>query len=371
MAIASDRPALLEVKDLQVRLRGRGGWIYAVNGIDLVMHRGETLALVGESGSGKSMTALAIVRLLPKRTAVVEGTVLFDGTDVLKEPENSMRRLRGSQLAMLFQDPSTALDPVRRIGGQVAEGMLTHLQVTRSEAAQRSAALLGQVGIFNPKETMRRYPHELSGGMRQRALIAAVLGLKPRLLIADEPTTALDATIQAQVLDLLQDMTKDSGAALLLITHDLAVAATISVRAAVMYAGTIVETAGTGELMRRPFHPYTLALLKSVPRLASGADVLVSIQGSPPDGRLPITNCPFAPRCRWRLERCWLEVPPLEPPERRARASGHEAQRPGSEPAGASPARLVACFNPPTEDEIESGTPQRPGFVPAQRPEQA
>ena len=343
---------VLAVRDLHVRLKTREGWVYAVNGIDFSAQAGETVAVVGESGSGKSVTALSIMRLLPRSIAEVSGAIVFEDTDVLKVSEAAMRRLRGKQLSILFQDPATALNPVRRIGGQISEALTTHLGVSRSEANARSASLLGSVGIFSPTQTMRRYPHELSGGMRQRSLIAMALGLNPRLLIADEPTTALDATIQAQVLDLLKEMTRKSDTAMILITHDLAVAATVASRVLVMYGGTIVESAPTEELLRRPCHPYTLALLRSVPRLEGDVGTLQAIAGSPPDGRLPLQHCPFAPRCRWRLDVCWLEVPPLAPPTVKM----------------ATAVRAAACFNQPMDAEVAAGKPERPGFTPARPP---
>lgn len=351
MSVDAQAP-VLDVRGLHVRVKARDGWVYAVNGVDLTVQAGEIIAVVGESGSGKSMTALAIMRLLPQRSAEIDGEIMFLGTDVLKLSPGAMRQLRGKQVAMLFQDPGTALDPVRRVGGQISETITTHLGVGRTEANAMSASLLGSVGIFSPAETMRRYPHELSGGMRQRSLIAIALGLNPRLLIADEPTTALDATIQAQVLDLLEDMTRRSQTAMMLITHDLAVAAKVASRILVMYAGTIVEAGPTEELLQRPCHPYTLALLRSVPRMEGEAAALTPIDGSPPDGRRPPHNCPFAPRCPWRLQSCWQERPPLVPP---AATIGVIT-------------RTVACFNPPTELEVALGRPEREGFIRAPRP---
>lgn len=344
---------VLEVRQLRVRLKTRGGWIHAVNGIDFAVQPGEAIAVVGESGSGKSVTAMSIMRLLPGATAEISGEILFQGSDVLKLSERSMRRLRGKDLAVVFQDPATALNPVRKVGGQISEIMTTHLGIRRAEADEKTASILSSVGIFSPATYMRRYPHELSGGMRQRSVIAMGLSLDPRLLIADEPTTALDATIQAQVLTLIKDMTVRSQTALMLITHDLAVAATVAPRILVMYSGTIVETGPTQELLTRPRHPYTVALLRSVPRLKGETAALTHIEGSPPEGRQAPLWCPFGPRCHWRVERCWRELPVLAAP---------------TSDGGLSP-RLVACFNQPTKDEVLSGASGRVGFTPAPRPE--
>jgi oligopeptide/dipeptide ABC transporter ATP-binding protein len=265
--------------------------------------------------------------------------------------------LRGRDLAMVFQDPMTSLNPVLRIGEQVEETIRAHRRgkdgrgQKRSNARARTTELLGLVGIPAPEHQLERYPHEFSGGMRQRVMIAMALALRPKLLIADEPTTALDVTIQAQVLELLQDLTSETGTALILITHDLGVVARMTRRVAVMYAGRILESAPTGVLFAEPKHPYTVGLLHSIPRLDAPPGSLRPIEGAPPDLHEVPPGCPFAPRCAWRLEVCWKEMPPLEP------ANGH------------APEHLAACHNPVTPAEVALARPDRPGFVPAPHPE--
>jgi peptide/nickel transport system ATP-binding protein len=329
-AAGMEAAPLLELRDLSVRFATRHGVVHAVNGVTLLMHRGETLALVGESGSGKSVTSLAISGLLPKGTKV-GGAALFSGKDVLAATERDRERLRGRHIAMIFQDPQSSLNPVLRIDEQIGETIHAHEAARKDEVRERSLALLTQVGIPRPAEVMRAYPHQLSGGMRQRVMIAIAMALEPELLIADEPTTALDATIQAQILELLLALTADRGTALLLITHDMGVVARSSGRVAVMYAGYIVETSTTGELFARPRHPYTDGLLRSTPRIDRPIEQLRPIQGSPPDPSRLAVGCPFAPRCPRRLEICDRVMPPLEAvKEASPTASGH----------------LVACHNP-------------------------
>ena len=343
---------LLSVRDLAVRFRTEDGPVYAVNGVDLELDEGETLGLVGESGSGKSVTSLAVIGLLPKPAGRVErGEILFQGRDVTKLPESELRRIRGKEIAMVFQDPMTSLNPVLTIEEQIVETIRAHQTVPAAQARARAVELLGLVGIPRPEEQLRRYPHQFSGGMRQRVMIAIALALRPRLLIADEPTTALDVTIQAQILELLEELTAESGTAVLLISHDLGIVARTTRRIAVMYAGFVVESAGTGELFARPRHPYTVGLLHSIPRLdADPAAELSPIEGAPPDQRSEPVSCPFAPRCAWRVEACWTAMPPLAPAA--GREEGH----------------LVACFNPVSPREVALGRPSRPGFAPAPDP---
>jgi oligopeptide/dipeptide ABC transporter ATP-binding protein len=270
-----------------------------------------------------------------------------------------MRDLRGKEIAMIFQDPMTSLNPVLTIEEQMVETIRAHRRVSRQEARERSIALLGMVGIPNPESRLRSYPHQFSGGMRQRVMIAMALALEPKLMIADEPTTALDVTIQAQVLELLRDLTDRSGTAVILITHDLGVVAGMTQRINVMYAGFIVETATTPELFAAPSHPYTVGLLHSIPRLdAERHEALIPIEGAPPDQRRAPTGCPFAPRCAWRLPVCWTDNPPLAPvvPGTRVVTSG------------ASATHLIACHNPPTAEEAVAGRPLRPGFAAAPPP---
>ena len=352
---------LLSVRDLTVRFRTHDGTVHAVNGVSFDLEEGETLGLVGESGCGKSVTNLAIMRLLPQPAGRIEGgQVLFDDVDLTKLPEVDMRGLRGSEIAMIFQDPMTSLNPVLTIEEQLVETIRAHKRVTAADARIRAIELLGMVGIAQPADRLRSYPHQFSGGMRQRVMIAMALALEPKLLIADEPTTALDVTIQAQVLELLQRLTKEQGTAVILITHDLGVVAGMTRRINVMYAGFVVEAATTAELFARPRHPYTVGLLHSIPRLDAAADeALIPIEGVPPDLRIAPVGCPFAPRCAWRIPQCWTEMPPLSPlePGATVRTTG-----PGA-------THRLACWNPVTPEEATAGAPQRPGFQPAPAPE--
>ncbi|MFI5260960.1 MAG: ABC transporter ATP-binding protein [Candidatus Limnocylindrales bacterium] len=355
--------ALLEVEDLVVRFRTHEGTVYAVNGVSFQLEEGETLGLVGESGCGKSVTTLALMRLLPRPAGRVEGgRVRLDGTELLDLTEAEMRDLRGRELAMIFQDPMTSLNPVLTVQEQMVETIQAHTALTADEARARAIELLGMVGIPQPETRLKAFPHEFSGGMRQRVMIAIALALKPRLLIAEEPTTALDVTIQAQVLELLRDLTADAGTAVILITHDLGVVAGMTRRINVMYAGYVVETATTGELFANPSHPYTVGLLHSIPRLdaAEGAP-LIPIEGTPPDQRQAPVGCPFAPRCAWRLAACWTTNPPLEAlvPGTPVVASGNEATH------------RIACLNPAAPDEAAAGRPLRDGFVAAPAPRTA
>jgi peptide/nickel transport system ATP-binding protein len=288
----------------------RGRVTHAVDSVDLELVRGATLGIVGESGCGKSVTALAIMGLLPK-SAEVTGTVRFNGIDLLDLPDVDMRSLRGNQLAMIFQEPMTSLNPSYTIGEQIAEALVRHRGMTRPQARSRAIALLRRVHIPSPESRFDDYPHKLSGGMRQRAMIAMALACDPQLLIADEPTTALDVTIQAQILDLLRELKRDSRAAIVLITHDLGVVAEICDEVAVMYAGEIVERASVDALFERPEHPYTVGLLGSIPRLDRRTEQLASIEGIVPDMSTLPTGCRFAPRCPFADERCRRERPPI------------------------------------------------------------
>jgi oligopeptide/dipeptide ABC transporter ATP-binding protein len=352
---------LLAVRDLVVRFRTHEGTIHAVNGVSFDLEPGETLGLVGESGCGKSVTNLAIMRLLPKPAGRIEGgSVLFDGLDLVHLPESDMRELRGRDVAMIFQDPMTSLNPVLTVEEQMVETIRAHRQTTRDEARRRAIELLEMVGIPKAEGRLRNYPHQFSGGMRQRVMIAMALALEPKLMIADEPTTALDVTIQAQVLELLRRLTTESGTAMILITHDLGVVAGMTQRINVMYAGFIVETATTEKLFGEPSHPYTVGLLHSIPRLDEvRPGELVPIEGTPPDQRRSPVGCPFAPRCAWRLEVCWREMPPLVAldPNERLRTSGPDATH------------QVACHNRPTPEEADAGRPLREGFVAAPPPD--
>ena len=351
---------LLDVRDLVVRFRTRDGVVHAVNGVSFALEPGETLGLVGESGCGKSVTSLAVMRLLPKPAGRIEGgSVSLDEEDLLPLPEAEMRQIRGRDIAMIFQDPMSSLNPVLTIQEQMVETIQAHEKVSDHDAKRRAVELLGMVGIPNPETRLTSYPHQFSGGMRQRVMIAMALALQPKLLIADEPTTALDVTIQAQVLELLKDLTGTKGTAVILITHDLGVVAGMTQRTMVMYAGFIVEAGTTRAIYERPSHPYTVGLLHSIPRLDRRLDEpLIPIEGTPPDQRRAPEGCMFAPRCAWRVPACWVETPPLIALDGSVRVVE----------TGADATHRIACHNPPTAEEAAAGLPRRPGFRPAPPP---
>jgi oligopeptide/dipeptide ABC transporter ATP-binding protein len=303
--------ALLSVRDLEVEFRTTAGPVRAVNGISFEIAAGETVGLVGESGSGKSVTSRAIMGLLPPRTSRVGGSITLNGDELVGLSEQAYRKVRGERVAMVFQDPLTALNPLYRAGEQVAEALRFHFGVSRSEAAARTRGLFADVGLPDPDGVVEKYPHELSGGMRQRVLIAMALACEPQLLIADEPTTALDVTIQAQILELLRDLVRDRGMALLLITHDLGVVRELCERAIVLYAGRIAEMAPVESLFAAPRHPYTAGLAASNPQIASRRARLPQIPGGPPNPASIPPGCPFSPRCPAAIDRCRTEVPPL------------------------------------------------------------
>jgi len=303
----------LEVKDLQTYFYAREGVVHAVDGVSYDIQKGETLGLVGESGCGKSVSALSIMRLIPDPPGrIVGGSIIFEARDLTTMDEKELRKIRGNQISMVFQDPMTSLNPVLRIGGQMTESIRYHLHLSKTEAEDRALGLMEAVGIPDGRRRLRDYPHQFSGGMRQRIMIAMALSCDPHLLIADEPTTGLDVTIQAQILDLMKRMQDKFGMSILLITHDLGVVAGTTSRVAVMYAGKIVEQATTKELFAHPQHPYTLALLHSIPRLDGRArDVLSSIPGAPPDLLDPEAGCRFFERCDRAEARCREEEPVL------------------------------------------------------------
>ncbi|UOE55694.1 ABC transporter ATP-binding protein [Bacillus sp. CMF12] len=296
---------VLEVKDLHVTFTTYGGEVQAVRGVSFDLFKGETLAIVGESGCGKSVTSQSIMRLIPSPPGrIADGAVLFKGKDLTKLKESEMRDIRGADISMIFQDPMTALNPTITIGEQIIEGIMQHETISRQDARKKALEMLNLVGIPNPSERLKHYPHQFSGGMRQRIVIAMALVCEPEVLIADEPTTALDVTIQAQILDLFKDIQKKTGVSIIIITHDLGVVAQVADRIAVMYAGKIVEAGERREIFYKPQHPYTKGLLNSVPRLdLDGAD-LVPIGGSPPDLFAPPAGCPFAARCGFAMEVC-------------------------------------------------------------------
>jgi len=309
---------LLRVENLQTHFHTRDGVVRAVDGVSFDVLPGETLAIVGESGCGKSVTAMSILRLLPMPPArIVDGRIEFEGRNLLDLPEPEMRRIRGNAIAMIFQEPMTSLNPVLTIGRQIAEALVLHRGMSEAEAMTRAIEMLSKVHIPEAARRVKQYPHELSGGMRQRVMIAMALACGPRLLIADEPTTALDVTIQAQILELMRELRNETSASIILITHDLGVVAEMAHRVVVMYAGRKVEEAPVEELFARPRHPYTRGLLGSMPHLGDSVEEtgkrLVEIPGMVPSLKEAMPGCLFAPRCPNASERCRTDVPPLEP----------------------------------------------------------
>jgi peptide/nickel transport system ATP-binding protein len=302
---------LLELRRLAVSFSSDHGTVQAVDGVDLSLRRGRTLGLVGESGCGKSVTSLAVMGLLPAENASVTGEVRFEGRDLLSLPVKLMRDLRGAQLAMIFQEPMTSLNPAYTIGNQIVEAIRCHQGLSAADARVRAIEMLRLVRIPSPEKRIDDYPHKLSGGMRQRAMIAMALACGPQLLIADEPTTALDVTIQAQILDLMRGLRRDTGTAIILITHDLGVVAEMADEVAVMYAGQIVERAPVRALFARPEHPYTVGLLGSIPRLDEKRERLPSIEGRVPDMTRPPAGCRFAARCPFVEPACRMQEPQL------------------------------------------------------------
>ena len=399
---AGTRGPLLAVDDLRVEFAGRRV-VHAVRGLSYTIAPGETLGLVGESGSGKSVSALALLGLLPKRVGrITAGSVRFEGRELVGLPEDQLRQVRGARIAMIFQDPLSSLNPVLTVGRQITEGLETHRGLNHTAASKRAVELLDMVGIPAPRRRVHDYPHQFSGGMRQRAMIAMALACEPALLIADEPTTALDVTIRAQILDLLGRLRADLNMAVLMITHDLGVVAGFADRLAVMYAGRIVETGQTEDVLARPEHPYTVGLLQSLPRLDRPRQAeLNPIGGAPPDLARQIVGCPFAPRCAWRLDLCWSVDPEMLPASRDANVDARPGPRSAAENAlvagsgGRAPGsslspevrptatnaekglvgrtssqHFAACHDRPTLEEVVAGRPVRPGFAPAPPPGQ-
>ncbi len=302
---------LLEVRNLTTAFPGQAGETRVVDDLSFKLDRGEVLALVGESGSGKSMTALSLLRIVPKPGRVIGGEIKLQGEDLLRLPVTEMRKVRGGRIAMIFQEPMTSLNPVVAVGAQVMEAILLHEELTRAEARARTRDLFGEVGIPDPEARLDAYPHELSGGLKQRVMIAMALSTRPEILIADEPTTALDVTVQAQILALLRKLQQDRGTAILLITHDLGIVNELSDRVAVMYAGGIVEVAPRHDLFARPLHPYTRGLLRSIPGRSRPGERLPEIPGVVPSPDQWPNGCRFSTRCAERFEPC-AEVPPEE-----------------------------------------------------------
>jgi len=383
MRLSGAGEPLLAVDNLRVEFAARRV-VHAVRGLSYTIAPGETLGLVGESGSGKSVSALALLGLLPKRVGrITGGSVRFEDRELVGLPEDQLRHVRGARIAMIFQDPLSSLNPVLTVGRQITESLETHRGLNHPAASKRAVELLDMVGLPAARRRVDDYPHQFSGGMRQRAMIAMALACEPALLIADEPTTALDVTIRAQILDLLGRLRAELNMAVLMITHDLGVVAGFADRLAVMYAGRIVETGQTEDVLARPEHPYTVGLLHSVPRLDRPRQAeLKPIGGAPPDLAGQIAGCPFAPRCAWRLDVCWSVDPEMLPagrvanvdarpgsslsPEVRSTATNAESGLVGR----TSSQHFAACQDRPTLEEVVAGRPVRPGFAPAPLPGQ-
>jgi peptide/nickel transport system ATP-binding protein len=346
---------LLEVTDLKTHFLTEAGAVRAVDGVSFTLQRGRTLGVVGESGSGKTILSRSIMGLLPSRNVHREGSARYEGTEVAGLGPSAMRGLWGTEMAMVFQDPMTSLNPVMKVGNQITESLRHHLDMDKGEARETAIALLRSVGIPEPAQRVKEYPHQLSGGMRQRVMIAIALACGPRLLFADEPTTALDVTVQAQILDLLQAQQTERHMAMMLITHDLGVVAGRADDIAVMYAGKIVEKAPTGVLFTSTRHPYTEALLKSIPKLEHTSHTRLDvIPGRPPDLVSPPTGCNFSPRCPYAQPKCFEDEPPLTP----AAGGGHEfaCWFPVGTPEGAEALkRNLEEGRPQTEVAVASG----------------
>jgi oligopeptide/dipeptide ABC transporter ATP-binding protein len=329
--VSANGDPLLKVEDLHVRFGTERGLVHAVNGISFEIRPGETLGIVGESGCGKSVTSLAVLGILARNGRVTQGRAVFEGQDLIQMDDAELRKIRGKEIAMIFQDPMTSLNPVLTVGRQIREALETHFGMERKAADARATELLDQVGIPSAKMRLKDYPHQFSGGMRQRAMIAMALACEPKLLIADEPTTALDVTIQAQILAVLKTLVREHRTALVMITHDLGVVAGMCERVNVMYGGMFMETGPAEAIFGTPRHPYTLGLLQSVPRLdAERKERLTPIEGVPRNMLTAPQECPFAPRCRYEVEQSRREVPALVEIE---------------------PGHFVACFNPVPADE--------------------
>jgi oligopeptide transport system ATP-binding protein len=305
---------ILEVRDLHISFHTYAGEVKAVRGVNFEVKKGETVGIVGESGCGKSVTAQAVMKLLPQPPVQYkQGSIVFNGQDLLQKSEKEMQKIRGNEIGMIFQDPMTSLNPTMKVGKQISESLIKHQGMSASEAQKQAIELLKMVGIPQPDKRVNQYPHEFSGGMRQRAMIAIALACRPKLLIADEPTTALDVTIQAQILELMKDLQEKTGTSIIMITHDLGVVAEMCDRVVVMYAGEVVETGTVDQIFYQPQHPYTQGLLKSVPRLDMNKDEpLEPIVGTPPDLLNPPAGCPFFARCGYAMEVCRNHKPVLE-----------------------------------------------------------
>jgi peptide/nickel transport system ATP-binding protein len=305
--------ALLEVRDLRLEFKTSRGILKALNGISFDVQAGEVFGLVGETGCGKTVTGLSILRLLPRSAAITGGQVLFEGTDLLGLEQSEIESMRGSKIAMIFQDPSTSLNPVFTIGSQIERVIRQHLQVSKQQAREKTASVLSAVGLPDVDRIMGSYPHQLSGGMQQRVMIAMALSCNPRLLIADEPTTALDVTIQAQILKLLRELQKKFDISIILITHNLGVIAQTCDRLAVLYGGRVAESGSTRDIFNHPQHPYTLGLMNAIPKVEARGQKMATISGTVPSNPGAMTGCTFAPRCEFAMPRCGIDSPPLFP----------------------------------------------------------
>lgn len=303
---------ILEVKDLNVRFHTAGGTVRAVNGLDYTLMSGDALGIVGESGSGKSISSMTVMRLLQEgKNLETEGSVLYKGQEILELSQNEMDKIRGNEISMIFQEPMTSLNPILTCGFQIAEPLMIHKKIKKKEAMAQALELMKSVGIANPEERMNQYPHQMSGGMRQRIMIAIALACNPSLIIADEPTTALDVTIQAQILNLMQKLNKEKGTAIIMITHDLGVVSELCKNVIVMYTGHSVEYAEVEELFSNPLHPYTQGLINSIPEVGDEKDVLETIDGVVPNPTEIMEGCTFCPRCTVAMDRCSKEKPPM------------------------------------------------------------
>lgn len=305
---------LLEIRNLHTNFYIHAGTVQAIRGVDIDLNRGEAIGIVGESGSGKSVTMMSVMRLLDANGKVTEGSIKFDGKELTKLSNEEIRKIRGNEIGMIFQDPMTSLNPVYSIGYQLTEPLMEHRGMSKAEARKVAIEMMKKVGIPSPEKRLKQYPHEFSGGMRQRVMIAMALICEPKLIIADEPTTALDVTIQAQILELMKKLKEETGTSIILITHDLGVVADVCSRINVMYGGTLVEKGSVDDIFYRPHHPYTVGLLNSVPNPKAGSkEKLIPIEGTPPDLIKPPAGCPFAARCPHTMNICLTKRPPLFP----------------------------------------------------------
>ena len=334
-----DKELLLQLDNLQTYFYTEDGVVKAVDGVSFEIYKGETLGVVGESGCGKSVTSLSIMRLIPEPPGKIEGgRIMFEGEDLVNKSQSQMRKIRGNDISMIFQEPMTSLNPVYTVGDQITEAIILHQKVSKKEAKEQAIDMLKKVGIPSPEQRVDEYPHQLSGGMRQRVMIGMALSCNPKLLIADEPTTALDVTIQAQILELMKDLKDEFNTSTMLITHDLGVVAEVSDRVAVMYAGKVVEYSDVDTIFHNPKHPYTWGLLKSIPKLDQSVDRLLTIEGVVPSPHNLPEGCSFHPRCRFATDKCREQEPNIEDIE---------------------PGHSIRCWYPEAVDEFEEKEAQQ------------